>query len=375
MKFIASSKLLQQSLQSISGVLGTNSTLPILDNFLFRLENDELKVTASDVETTMTVSVSLVKSEDEGIIAIPAKILLDTLKTFGDIPITFNVNTETNQIELITDDGKFKMSGYDGNEYPSNSEMESPSEISISAEILEDAIGKTIFATGNDELRPVMMGVNFEFTANGLILVGTDAHKLVKYTKKSVVSKSEDSFVVPKKPLNQLKGILGKTNENVVVKYNKTNASFEFDNYSLVCRLVDSKYPNYEAVIPKDNPNTLIVDRLQLLNKIRRVSFFANQSTNQIRLSISGQELILSAEDLDFTNEAHERLNCSYDGSDLEIGFNSKFILEMLNNLSSEQVIMELSTPGRAGLLLPVVEDDSDEEILMLVMPIMLTDN
>jgi len=175
--------------------------------------------------------------------------------------------------------------------------------------------------------------------------------------------------------LNQLKGILGKTNENVIVKYNKTNASFEFDNYSLVCRLVDSKYPNYEAVIPKDNPNTLIVDRLQLLNKIRRVSFFANQSTNQIRLSISGQELVLSAEDLDFTNEAHERLNCSYDGSDLEIGFNSKFILEMLNNLSSEQVIMELSTPGRAGLLLPVVEDDSDEEILMLVMPIMLTDN
>ena len=375
MKFIASSKLLQQSLQSISGVLGTNSTLPILDNFLFRLENDELKVTASDVETTMTVSVSLVKSEDEGIIAIPAKILLDTLKTFGDIPITFSVNTDSNQIELITDDGKFKMSGYDGNEYPSNSEMESPSEITISAEILEGAISKTLFATGNDELRPVMMGVNFEFTANGLILVGTDAHKLVKYTKKSIVSEKEDSFVVPKKPLNQLKGILGKTNDDVVVKYNKTNALFEFDNYSLICRLVDSKYPNYEAVIPKDNPNTLVVDRLQLLNKIRRVSFFANQSTNQIRLSISGQELVLSAEDLDFTNEAHERLNCSYDGNDLEIGFNSKFILEMLNNLNSTEVTMELSTPGRAGLLLPVTEDDSDEEILMLVMPIMLTEN
>ncbi|MCK5846273.1 MAG: DNA polymerase III subunit beta [Bacteroidales bacterium] len=375
MKFIASSKLLQQSLQSISGVLGTNSTLPILDNFLFRLENDELKVTASDVETTMTVAVSLVKSENEGIIAIPARILLDTLKTFGDIPITFNIDTDSNQIELVTDDGKFKMSGYDGNEYPSNSEMESPSEIKISAEILEEAIGKTIFATGNDELRPVMMGINFEFTANGLIMVGTDAHKLVKYTKKSVVSDNEDSFVVPKKPLNQLKSILGKTNEDVVVKYNKTNALFEFDNYSLICRLVDSKYPNYEAVIPKDNPNTLVVDRLQLLNKIRRVSFFANQSTNQIRLSISGQELVLSAEDLDFTNEAHERLNCSYDGSDLEIGFNSKFILEMLNNLGSEEVTMELSTPGRAGLLLPVTEEDSDEEILMLVMPIMLTDN
>ncbi len=374
MKFIVSSKLLQQSLQSISGVLGGNSTLPILDNFLFRLENDELKVTASDVETTMTVSVSLVKSEDEGVTAIPAKILLDTLKTFGDIPITFNIN-DSDHVEIITDDGKFKLSGYDGNEYPNISEMESPAEIKISAEILEEAISKTIFATGSDELRPVMMGVNFEFTADGLILVGTDAHKLVKYTKKSIVSEVEDSFVVPKKPLNQLKNILGKTNEDVVVKYTKTNALFEFDNYSLICRLVDSKYPNYEAVIPKDNPNTLTVDRLQLLNKIRRVSYFANQSTNQIRLSISGQELILSAEDLDFTNEAHERLNCSYDGSDLEIGFNSKFIIEMLNNLNSEEVIMELSTPGRAGLLLPVTDKESDEEILMLVMPIMLTDN
>jgi DNA polymerase-3 subunit beta len=366
---------LQRGLQSISGVLGTNSTLPILDNFLFSLENDELTVTASDVETTMTVIIPLVKSEDEGIIAIPAKLLLDTLKTFGDIPITFNIDTDSSLIELIIDDGKFKMSGFDGNEFPSNTEMESPSQVKISAEVLENAIAKTIFATGNDELRPVMMGVNFEFTANGLILVGTDAHKLVKYTKKSIKSDLEDSFVVPKKPLMMLKGNLGKVNEDVIVKYTKSNALFEFENYTLMCRLVDNKYPNYEAVIPKDNPNTLTVDRIQLLNKIRRVSFFANQSTNQIRLSISGQELVLSAEDLDFTNEAHERLNCSYNGGDLEIGFNSKFILEMLNSLDSEQIVLELSTPGRAGLLLPVDDKETDEEILMLVMPIMLTEN
>jgi DNA polymerase-3 subunit beta len=372
MKFIVSSQVLLKSLQSISGVLSTNSTLPILDNFLFQLEDDVLKVTASDIETTMTVMVQMVMSESEGNIAIPAKILMDTLKTFGEIPITFNINLDNQMVELSTDDGKFKLSGFDGNEFPMSPEMEATSEISIKAEILEQAISKTIFATGNDELRPVMMGVNFEFTMEGMILVGTDAHKLVKYTQKSVLSESEDKFVVPKKPLIQLKNILGKTLDEVHVKYNKVNALFEFDNYTLICRLVDSKYPNYEAVIPKGNPNTLIVDRVQLLNKIRRVSFFANQSTNQIRLSITGQELVLSAEDLDFTNEARERLNCSYQGTDLDIGFNSKFLIEMLNNLSNEEVMLELSTPGRAGLLLPVNPEPTDEEILMLVMPIML---
>ncbi len=374
MKFIVSSQVLLKSLQSIGGVLSTNSTLPILDNFLFQLEGETLTITASDVETTMSVVVPLVKAEDEGSIAIPAKILIDTLKTFGNIPISFTINMENQLIELATDDGKFKLSGYDGNEFPDSPEMEDSSEISIGAEILEQAISKTIFATGNDELRPVMMGVNFEFTPDGLIMVGTDAHKLVKYTQKTIKSDSEDSFVVPKKPLQQLKNILSKSTENVLVRYNKVNAHFEFDNYKLICRLVDNKYPNYEAVIPKDNPNILIVDRVQFLNKIRRVSFFANQSTNQIKLSITGQELSLSAEDLDFTNEAHERLNCSYEGSNLDIGFNSKFLIEMLNNIDTEQVTMELSTPGRAGILLPYIEGESDEEILMLVMPIMLND-
>lgn len=372
MKFIVSSQVLLKSLQSISGVLSTNSTLPILDNFLFNLEADTLTITASDVETTMSVEVDLVKSEDEGIIAIPAKILIETLKTFGNIPITFNINMETHMIELATDDGKFKLSGYDGNEFPSTPSLEESSEIVIDAGILEQAISKTIFATGNDELRPVMMGVNFEFTPNGLIMVGTDAHKLVKYTQKSLKSDSDDNFVVPKKPLNQLKNILSRSKGDVVIKYNKVNANFEFNNYKLICRLVDNKYPNYEAVIPKDNPNNLVVDRVQFLNKIRRVSFFANQSTNQIKLSINGQELTLSAEDLDFTNEAHERLSCSYKGDNMEIGFNSKFLIEMLNNIDSEQVTMELSSPGRAGILLPFNEEETDEQILMLVMPIML---
>jgi DNA polymerase-3 subunit beta len=372
MKFIVSSSVLLKGLQSMSGVLSTNSTLPILDNYLFELIDGNLSVTASDIETTMSINIPLVKAEDEGSIAIPAKILLDTLKTFGDIPISFFINLETKLIELSTDDGKFKLSGFDSAEFPNAPSIESASSIEIPAEVLEQAIGKTIFATGSDELRPVMMGVSFELTGEGLILVGTDAHKLVKYTRTDVTSKSEDSFIVPKKSLIMLKNSLSKSDDKVKVEYDAKNAIFTFENFKLICRLVDGKYPNYEAVIPKNNPNILTVDRVQLLNKIRRVSFFANQSTNQIRLKISGKELILSAEDMDYTNEAYERLSCSYEGEDIEIGFNAKFLIEMLNNLSNEQITIELSTPGRAGIIVPVNKDDENELIIMLVMPIML---
>ena len=372
MKFIVSSNVLLRALQSISGVLSTNSTLPILDNYLFELADGQLTVTASDIETTMMVNIPLVKAEEEGSTAVPAKILLDTLKTFGDIPISFFINLETTLIELSTDDGKFKLSGFDGAEFPSSVSIDNPNSVEIPAEILEQAISKTIFATGSDELRPVMMGVNFELTAEGLILVGTDAHKLVKYTRSDIISKSEDSFIVPKKSLNMLKNALSKSDEKVSIEYDNKNAIITFENFKLICRLVDGKYPNYEAVIPKDNPNILTVDRVQLLNKIRRVSFFANQSTNQIRLKISGKEFILSAEDIDYTNEAYERLSCSYEGEDIEIGFNAKFLIEMLNNLTNEQITIELSTPGRAGIIVPVNKDDKYEHIIMLVMPIML---
>jgi len=372
MKFIVSSSVLLKGLQSMSGVLSTNSTLPILDNYLFELIDGNLSVTASDIETTMSINIPLVKAENEGSIAIPAKILLDTLKTFGDIPISFFINLETKLIELSTDDGKFKLSGFDSAEFPNAPSIESASSIEIPAEVLEQAIGKTIFATGSDELRPVMMGVSFELTGEGLILVGTDAHKLVKYTRTDITSKSEDSFIVPKKSLIMLKNSLSKSDDKVKVEYDAKNAIFTFENFKLICRLVDGKYPNYEAVIPKNNPNILTVDRIQLLNKIRRVSFFANQSTNQIRLKINGKELILSAEDMDYTNEAYERLSCSYEGEDIEIGFNAKFLIEMLNNLSNEQITIELSTPGRAGIIVPVNKDDENELIIMLVMPIML---
>ena len=372
MKFIVSSTTLLRNLQAISGVLSTSHTLPILEDFLFELNEESLVVTVSDLETTMTVDIPLSKAEEPGSITIPAKILMDTLKTFPDIPINFLINLETSAIEISTDEGKFKLSGHKSEDYPKIPEIENSTSIMINSSLLAMGINKTIFATSNDELRPVMLGVFVQLTPENISFVATDAHKLVKYTRKDVKSEKDDSFILPKKALNQLKNILPFEDEVVKVEYNDTNAFFSYKNMNLICRLIDGKYPNYEAVIPTENPNVLKIDRVQLLNSIRRVSIFGNQSTNQIRFKISGRELLLSAEDIDFSNEAKERLTCSYEGEDIEIGFNSKFILEMLNNLEIEEISLEMSTPNRAGILTPVDNENKDEEILMLVMPVML---
>lgn len=372
MKFIVSSTLLLRNLQSISGVLSTSNTLPILDDFLFELNNDTIIVSASDLETTMKVSIPLSMSEEPGSIAIPAKILLDTLKTFSDIPITFTINIETSGIEISTDEGKFKLSGHKSDEYPKVPEMENATSLAISSSTLVSAINKTVFATGNDELRPVMSGVFCQINEDNIIFVATDAHKLVRYKRTDAKSEEVAGFILPKKPLNQLRNILSYNDDTVQMEYTETNAFFSFNNIELTCRLIDGKYPNYEAVIPTENPNKLIINRVQLTNSIKRVSIFANQSTHQIRFKITGRELILSAEDIDYSNEAKERLTCNYEGEDIEIGFNSKFILEMLNNLETEEVMLEMSTANRAGLLIPVANENEDEDILMLVMPVML---
>ena len=275
-------------------------------------------------------------------------------------------------IELSTDEGKFKLTGHKADEYPQLPVIEEPQEFEITADAMSTAINKTIFATGVDELRPVMSGVLCELNEEDITFVATDAHKLVRYRRTDYKPGLSQSFIIPKKPLNQMKSILSAgDDEKVQVQYNETNAFFHFNNVNVICRLIEGKYPNYEAVIPKDNTNTLTVDRQNLLNSIKRVSIFANQSTHQVRFGISGQELILSAEDVDFSNEAKERLSCNYDGEDMEIGFNSRFIIEMLNNLVNDEVIFELSTPERAGLISPA-EKDEEEDILMLVMPVML---
>ncbi|AUC84897.1 DNA polymerase III subunit beta [Polaribacter sp. ALD11] len=370
MKFIVSSSQLLKQLQVLGGVINSNNTLPILDNFLFELSENQLKVSASDLETTMS-SVIDVESDSSGSIAVSARLLLDTLKTFPDQPLTFKTEGD-NTIEISSDQGKYDMAYFGGDEFPKAVSLPSPSKTIIPANILGTAISKTIFAAGNDDLRPVMSGVFFQFSSQSLTFVATDAHKLVKYSRTDVTADQTAEFIMPKKPLNLLKGILGGADSDVTIEYNDANAKFTFDNVVLVCRLIDGKYPNYEAVIPKENPNKLTVDRASFLNSVRRVSIFSSKTTHQIRLKMAGTELNISAEDLDFANKADERLSCDYQGDDMQIGFNSRFLSEMLNNLSSNEVLIEMSLPNRAGILTPIDGTDEGEQVTMLVMPVML---
>lgn len=370
MNFIVSSTTLLRHLQSISGVLSTSNTLPILDNFLFEINDGELTVSASDLETTMRTKLS-VEANESGKIAIPAKLLLDILKNLPDQPCTFLVDSTTHGVEISYDNGKSKMVGYNGDDFPKAPAMENGESIRVSGEIISKAINKTLFATGNDDLRPVMSGVFCQFSPSDIIFVATDAHKLVRYQRTDSQATGSSSFILPKKPLNLLKSNL-RGDEEVMIEYTDSNAVFTFNDIVLMCRLIDGKYPNYEAVIPKENPNVLTVDRLQFLGSIKRVSIFANKTTHQIKLKMAGSELSLSAEDLDFSNEANERLTCSYDGNDMEIGFNSRFLMEMLNNIDTPEIKIQMSEPSRAGLLIPATSDNESEDILMLVMPVML---
>ncbi|GAA4231506.1 DNA polymerase III subunit beta [Postechiella marina] len=370
MKFIVSSTYLLKQLQVLGGVINSSNTLPILDNFLFELDHDKLTVSASDLETTMSSSLN-VESDSEGSVAIPARLLLDTLKTFPEQPLTFVVE-ENNTVEISSNHGKYALAYANGNEFPKAVALEDPSTTIIKGDVLATAINKTIFAAGNDDLRPVMSGVFFQFSTEGLTFVATDAHKLVKYTREDIKANQVAEFIMPKKPLNLLKGILAASDEDVTIEYNESNAKFTFENSELICRLIDGKYPNYEAVIPKENPNKLSIDRTQFLNSVRRVSIFSNKTTHQIRLKIAGAELNISAEDIDYSNKAEERLTCDYQGDDMQIGFNSRFLTEMLNNLSATDVQLEMSMPNRAGILTPIDGLDEGEHITMLVMPVML---
>jgi len=372
MKFIVNSSVLLKQLQAVSGVISTNNTLPILDNFLFQLKDNNLIITATDLETTITSKVELDMADNDASVAVPAKILIDTLKTFSSTPLTFSVDLESLVITISAGEGNYRLSGYNAEEFPKTPEIDSNSTLNIDSGILQKAISKTIFATGYDDLRPVMTGVLFKMTPENVIFVATDAHKLVCYKRMDLNAEEEINFILPKKPLNQLKNNLPSENTPVLVEYNDTNAVFTFDSIKLICRLIEGKYPNYQAVIPADNPNRLTVDRLLFLNTIKRVSIFASHSTFQVRLKIAGRELTISAEDIDYSNEAKERLTCQYEGEDIEIGFNSKFLLEMLSNLESENISLEMSTPNRAGIIRPVDNENKNEDILMLVMPVML---
>lgn len=372
MKFIVSCTDFLKSLQTVSGVLASNNSLPILNDFLLSLEGNTLTIKASDLETTMSISIPIENVEEEGMIAAPSKILLDSLKAFPDMPVYFSTKEENYAIELSIGEGKYRFSGHNPQEYPVFNELKDTKELTLQSELISSAINHTLFATGSDELRPVMAGVFVETTSDDITFVATDAHKLVRYRRKDVKVDGAATLVLPKKPLHQLKNVLSGKSSEVTFKYNNTNASFEFDNIRLLCRLIDGKYPNYEAVIPTSNPNKLVIDRAQLTSALKRVSVFTNQSTNQVRMKISGQELVVSGEDLDYSNDAKERLTCNYEGEDIEIGFNSRFLIEMLMNLDNETISLEMSEPSRAGLLFPVENENKEEDILMLVMPVML---
>jgi DNA polymerase-3 subunit beta len=370
MKFIVSSSYLLKQLQVLGNVINSNNTLPILDNFLFELDHEVLVVSASDLETTMSAIVQI-DSTSKGSVAVPAKLLLEILKTFPEQPLTFTIE-ENNTVEISSNSGKYALAYAPGEEFPKSIQLDEPTVTLIPSEVLMTAISKTIFAAGNDDLRPVMSGVFFQFSPQGLTFVATDAHKLVKYARTDVTASEVADFIMPKKPLTILKNILGSSDSEVKIEYNTSNATFSFDNYVLLCRLIDGKYPNYEAVIPKENPNKLLIDRIPFLNSVRRVAIFSNKTTHQIRLKIAGAELNISAEDIDYSNKAEERLTCDYQGDDMQIGFNSRFLTEMLTNLQSDSITLEMSLPNRAGILTPTDGLEDGETVTMLVMPVMI---
>ena len=371
MKFIVSSSILLKNLQILNGVINTSNTLPILDNFLFDISKDKLNITASDLETRISTVIDI-QSESVGSLALPSKMLLEILKSFPDQPLTMSIS-DNNILEINANNGKYSIGFFPGEDYPSISQLKDPNSTTINSEVLLESINRTLFATGNDDLRPVMSGVFFQLTSSNFTFVATDAHKLVKYSRNDLKSENTTEFIMPKKPLQILKGILQNIKDDINIDYNENNVQFSFDTTKINCRLVEGKYPNYEAVIPKENPNVMNINRDIFLNSVKRVSIFSNKTTHQVRLKIAGSELNIFAEDVDFNNKADERLSCDYKGEDLQIGFNSRFLIEMLSNISSEEISFSFSSPNKAGIIQPLLDKESnEEETIMLIMPVML---
>jgi DNA polymerase-3 subunit beta len=369
MKFIVSSSVLLKQLQQISGVINANTVLPILEDFLFEVEKNKLTVLATDLETVMKVQLE-VESKESGRVCIPAKILMDSLKNISEQPLTFNIDKNF-AVEITTDNGKYKVMGENPDNFPKEPVADDTTSFSLTSSALVTAINKTLFAVSNDDLRPAMTGVFFEMDKKGLQFVATDAHRLVRFKRKDASSPKTDSMIVPKKPLNLLKSALPDNADELTINYNSNHLFVIHGTTQLSCRLIDARFPDYKVVIPADNPYKLTVNRSDFQSALRRVSVFSNKSTNQVVLNISGSELQLAAQDVDFSFEGTERMKCQYDGEDLQIAFNARFLIEMLNATDSDEVRIELSTSTKAGIIKPV-EQDSEEELLMLVMPLML---
>ncbi|MFO7852719.1 MAG: DNA polymerase III subunit beta [Bacteroidota bacterium] len=374
MKFVVSSTELLGHLQGISKVISTKNTLPILDNFLFKLEGNILEITASDLESTLITKMDLQNTDEDGSIAIPARILLDTLKEFSEQPLTFDINLETLSIVISSEKGKFSIVGQNGVDFPVLPSIKEDKKVAfnIDADVLLSGINKTVFATADDELRPVMGGIFIEAGTDKITFVASDAHKLVRYQRSDAKSEENASFILPKKPASLMKNILPREEGQVALEFDDKNAFFTLSEYKVVCRLVEGNYPNYNSVIPTNNPRKLTIDRVELLNTLKRVSVFSNQASNLVKLELTGNQLRVSAQDIDFSISAYERLNCEYEGEDMEIGFKSVFLLEILSNIESSDVVVELADPTRAGLFLPSETDNEAEDVLMLLMPMMI---
>lgn len=370
MKFVVSSSELLKTLSSISGVITPNPLVPILENFLFELDKTLLTVTASDLQTIMIADL-VVDSEESVSVAIPAKLLMETVRSLPEQPISVNVNNETFGIEITTSNGRFKIAGENPMDFPKAPQVNRSFNIELDSHILAAAINNTLFATSSDDLRPAMAGVYIDINEESTTFVATDGHRLIRYRREDIKSPTPTTMILPRKALNLIKTSLPSETVPVITEFSNSNAFFSFKNIKLICRLIDERYPDYENVIPKVNPNTMVIERAKFLSSLKRIAIFSNKTTHQIRLKIASNELTISAEDLDYSNEAVEKIECEYTGEEMEIGFNAKFLAEMLGNISSPSITLQLSMPNRAGLIIPS-EKEQNEDILMLVMPVML---
>ena len=372
MKFTVSSSALLSLLATTGKVISNKSSLPILEYFLMELKDGQLTVTTSDLETTLIGSIAVDNIEQEGVIAAPAKLMLDSLKEFPEMPLSIDVNDTTWEIKITWASGHLSIPGASAVSYPAVQSMAAESKnLKLDVDLLVSGINKTIFATADDELRPVMNGVYFDFSPEALTFVATDAHKLVKFNAEHANDFSS-SFILPKKPANLLKALLAKEEEPVEVTFDAKNVTFQLQNFKLVCRLIEGNYPNYNAVIPASNPNKVLIDRVEFVNGIKRVAVCSNPSTNLIRMDIADNKVNLTAQDIDFSVSANETISCSYDGQPVTIGFKSTFLVEILSNIDTPTVVVELADSTRAGVFKPVSDDQPSAETLMLLMPMMI---
>ena len=374
MKFIVSSTVLSSHLQAISRVINSKNALPILDCFLFELQDGTLSVTVSDSETTMVTRLEVVESNADGRFAIAARTLLDALKEIPEQPLTFEIDLSTLELTVQYQNGKYCLVGQNADEFPTPARLgENAVRVEMDAQVLLGGINRALFATADDELRPVMNGIYFDITTDDITMVASDGHKLVRCKTFTAHGNERAAFILPKKPANLLKNLLPREQGNVVVEFDERNASFSLANHHMVCRLIEGRYPNYNSVIPKNNPNKITVDRLLLIGALRRVSIFSSQASSLIKLRMENNSMVISAQDIDFSTSAEESLSCQYAGNPMSIGFKSTFLIDILNNISAEEVVIELADPSRAGVILPA-EQDENEELLMLLMPMMLND-